>query len=101
MEEKAYTYIVLCSADSSLYCGWTTDLDKRIEAHNNGTGAKYTQKRGPVKLIYSEEFDTRSKACQRECIIKEMSRKQKLKLIQSKYPDFIIDKCDLERHQRK
>ena len=49
-----YTYIVKC-ADSTLYTGWTNDLDKRIKAHNSGKGAKYTKTRRPVKLVYYEE----------------------------------------------
>ncbi len=46
-----YTYILKC-ADGTLYCGWTNDLDKRLAAHNAGTGAKYTRTRRPVELIY-------------------------------------------------
>jgi putative endonuclease len=77
---RAFTYIAECS-DGSLYTGWTLDLEGRLKAHNDGTGAKYTRTRRPVKLVYSEEFDTRAKACQRECQIKELKRKEKLKLI--------------------
>ena len=80
VREKSYTYIVEC-IDNTLYTGWTFNLDKRIEAHNNGTGAKYTRTRRPVKLVYFEEFDTKSKACQREYQIKNLIRKDKLKLI--------------------
>ena len=53
-----YTYIVKC-CDNTLYTGWTTDLDRRIEAHNSGKGAKYTRSRRPVELIYAEHFDTK------------------------------------------
>lgn len=76
-----YTYIVECR-DKSLYTGWTTDLKKRIAAHNAGTGAKYTKSRRPVKLVYSEEFETKEKAMKREYAIKHMSRSEKLKLIE-------------------
>ena len=48
-----YTYIVECG-DGSLYTGWTNNLEKRIQAHNAGKGAKYTKSRLPVKLVYSE-----------------------------------------------
>lgn len=76
-----YTYIVKC-ADSTLYAGITTDLGRRIDEHNNSDlGAKYTRTRRPVKLVYSQKFKTRSKACQREAEIKQMSRQEKLKLI--------------------
>ncbi len=78
-----YTYIVEC-ADGTLYCGWTNDLEKRICDHNAGKGAKYTKPRLPVKLVYSEEFDTKEEAMSREWHIKQLSRKEKLKLIDSK-----------------
>ena len=100
MEEKTYTYILEC-ADGSFYTGWALDVNKRIEEHNNGTGAKYTKKRGPVKLVYLEEFDTRAKACQRECQIKDLKRKQKEELILSKHPEFKVNKCNMELHLKK
>lgn len=75
-----YTYIVEC-ADGTLYCGWTNDLEKRLLDHNDGKGAKYTRSRLPVKLVYFEEFDTREEAMSREWHIKELSREEKLKLI--------------------
>ena len=75
-----YTYILRC-ADGSLYCGWTNNLDKRIEAHNSGKGAKYTKGRRPVTLAYYEEFTTREEAMKREAAIKRLSRQEKLKLI--------------------
>ena len=87
--EKSYTYIVQC-VDRSFYTGWTLDLDRRIQEHNEGGGkTKYTRTRNPVKLVYVEEFDTRAKACQREWQIKELSRLEKIQLIQSKNPDFV------------
>ena len=60
-----YTYIVKCS-DGTLYCGWTNDLEKRIAAHNAGTGAKYTKTRRPVELVYREAFETKEEAMSRE-----------------------------------
>ena len=75
-----YTYIVECS-DGSLYTGWTTDLEKRINAHNTGMAAKYTKSRRPVRLAYSEEYGTRKEAMKRECAIKRMTRQEKLELI--------------------
>ncbi len=76
-----YTYIVEC-ADGSLYCGWTNDLEKRIADHNAGKGAKYTKPRLPVKLVYSESFETKEEAMSREWHIKQLSRAQKMKLIE-------------------
>lgn len=75
-----YTYIVKC-ADSTLYTGWTNDLDKRIKAHNSGKGAKYTKTRRPVKLVYYEEYETKNEAMSREYAIKNLTRKEKEILI--------------------
>ncbi|HIS46472.1 MAG TPA: GIY-YIG nuclease family protein [Candidatus Scybalocola faecigallinarum] len=74
-----YTYMVQCS-DGSLYTGWTNDLDKRIRAHNEGHGAKYTRPRRPVKLVYWEEFETKEEAMKREASIKKLTRAQKVRL---------------------
>lgn len=76
-----YTYIVECS-DRTLYCGYTTDLKRRIKEHNAGIGAKYTKPRLPVKLVYFEEFPTKSLAMKRECAIKKLKREEKLKLLE-------------------
>lgn len=76
----AYTYIVLC-ADGTLYTGWTNRLEERIQCHNAGKGAKYTRSRLPVRLVYYEIFHTKQEAMQREYAIKQLSRKDKLKLI--------------------
>ncbi|MEE1079223.1 MAG: GIY-YIG nuclease family protein [Agathobacter sp.] len=77
-----YTYIVKCS-DGSLYTGWTNNLEKRIQAHNEGKGAKYTKTRLPVELVYFEEFETKEEAMSREWHIKKLSRAQKEKLIKA------------------
>lgn len=77
-----YIYIVRC-ADDTLYTGWTTDLTKRISAHNAGTGAKYTRARRPVTLLYHETFETKEEALRREYAIKQLPREKKLQLIQS------------------
>lgn len=78
-----YTYILTCS-DGTLYCGWTNDLDKRLKAHNEGQGAKYTKPRRPVVLSYYEAYETKSEAMKREYAIKHLSRAEKEKLIQSR-----------------
>lgn len=77
-----YVYILQC-IDGTLYTGYTNDLNKRIQVHNSGKGAKYTRGRLPVKLVYSEEFNTKSEALKREYAIKLMKRKRKLELINS------------------
>ena len=78
-----YTYIVECG-DGSLYTGWTNNLEKRIQAHNAGKGAKYTKARRPVELAYYEEFETKEQAMKREYAIKQLGRKEKQKLIAGK-----------------
>lgn len=82
--EQFFTYIVRC-ADESLYCGWTTDLKKRMDAHNGVIkgGAKYTKCRRPVYLVYYESFQSKQKAQSREYAIKRLDRIQKLQLIAS------------------
>lgn len=76
-------YIVECN-DGSLYTGVTNDLNRRIEQHNAGKGAKYTRMKRPVKLVYSREVENKSEACKLEYQIKQLSRKEKILLIQNK-----------------
>ena len=73
-----YVYIVRC-ADNSLYTGITTDLERRINEHNNSnqSGAVYTRIRRPVRLIYQENHPARSAAAKREYEIKQMSKNEK------------------------
>ncbi|MFQ7636872.1 MAG: GIY-YIG nuclease family protein [Mediterraneibacter faecis] len=82
-----YTYMLKCS-DGTLYTGWTNDLEKRVEAHNSGKGAKYTKPiqlaRRPVELAYYEEFETKEQAMKREYAIKQLGRKEKQELIAGK-----------------
>lgn len=75
-----YVYIVECS-DGTFYTGWTNNLEKRIYMHSNGVGAKYTKGRGPVKLMYYEEFEDKKDAMKREYEMKKLTRKQKEILI--------------------
>ena len=82
MKKEAYTYMMECS-DGSLYTGWTNDLKKRLASHNAGKGSKYTASRLPVKLVYYEELETKQEAMKREYVIKQMSRKEKIKLLTS------------------
>lgn len=76
-----YVYLIICR-DQTFYIGYTNDLDKRIKVHNKGLGAKYTRGRTPVKLLYYEVYDDKSKALKREIALKKLSRKQKEKLIE-------------------
>lgn len=80
---KNYTYMVRCK-DNSLYVGWTNNLEKRMQAHNEGKGAKYTKPRLPVELVYFEEFATKQEAMSREYHLKKLSHKEKEMLVENK-----------------
>ena len=75
-----FAYLVRC-ADGTLYGGYTTDLQKRLAAHNSGKGAKYTRSRLPVELVWWEEYPTKEAAMSREWHVKRLTREQKLELI--------------------
>jgi putative endonuclease len=76
-----YTYIVKC-IDGTFYTGWTTNLEARLKAHNEGKGGRYTRSRTPVEMVYWEPKSTRSEAQKRETEIKCLSRKEKRELIE-------------------
>jgi DNA-3-methyladenine glycosylase II len=77
-----YTYILRC-ADGTLYTGWTNDLPRRIQTHNNGKGGKYTRSRLPVELVYHEEYEDKRQAQRREYSLKLLSRLEKERLVES------------------
>ena len=87
---------MLKCSDGTLYTGWTNDLEKRVEAHNSGKGAKYTKARRPVELAYYEEFETKEQAMKREYAIKQLGRKEKQELIAGKK-----DKLSDERKEKE
>jgi len=74
-------YILRC-ADDTLYTGIAPDVRKRLQKHNEGKGAKYTRGRTPAVLVYQEEFPGRAEASRREYQIKQLSRAEKLLLIE-------------------
>ena len=78
---RAFTYILEC-ADGTLYTGYTTDMEKRLATHNSGKASKYTRCRLPVKLVYLEECKDKETAMSREWHIKQLSRVEKIKLIE-------------------
>ena len=77
-DQAWYVYLLRC-ADNSLYCGITTNIEKRLRQHNGELtgGAKYTKARQPCQLVYSEKSETRSSASKREYEIKQMSKTAK------------------------
>lgn len=83
MESVWYLYILRCK-DESLYTGITTDVERRLEVHRSGKGAKYTRGRGPLELVYQETCGTHSDALKREWEIKQLTKAQKQQMIQEK-----------------
>lgn len=81
-----FVYLLRC-ADDTLYCGSSPDVQKRVQLHNLGKGAKYTRSRLPVKLVYSEAVADRSAALKREHQVKQLSRTEKLSLLTNFIPD--------------
>ena len=77
-----YVYILEC-ADGSYYTGWTDEITKRLEVHQNGKGAKYTRSRLPVKLVLIEELENKSFALKREAAIKKLTKKEKEVLVKA------------------
>ena len=75
-------YILEC-IDGSLYTGITNDLERRMKAHATGKGAKYTKRRGPFTVRYTESLDSKGAALQREAAIKSLDRAAKVALIAS------------------
>ena len=83
MSDPWFVYVVECS-DSSLYCGITNNIEKRLDAHNTkSTGAKYTKTRRPVKLLRYWTYENKSIAAKEEYKFKKLSRTKKLELINS------------------
>ncbi|WP_100332722.1 GIY-YIG nuclease family protein [Bacillus xiapuensis] len=78
---KHFFYVVECR-DGSFYAGYTTNVEKRIQTHNAGKGAKYTRGRGPVRLVHAEMFSTVQEAMQAEYAFKQLTRKKKLEYLQ-------------------
>jgi putative endonuclease len=75
-----YVYILECS-DLTFYTGISNDVEKRINTHNKKKGAKYTKTRTPLKLVYQQSFETKSLAAKEEWRIKQLTRNQKILLI--------------------
>ena len=80
--QKHYAYLARCNEDS-LYAGYTNDLKGREAKHNEGKGAHYTRIRRPIKIVYYEEFHTKSEAMKREYQLKHLKKQGKEELITS------------------
>lgn len=80
MEATWYLYILRCG-DGTLYTGITTDVEKRLEMHRSGKGAKYTRGRSPLELAYREVCGSHSQALKRELEVKKLTRQEKEQLV--------------------
>lgn len=78
--DKTWKLYILRCGDGSLYTGITTDVQRRLEEHRSGKGAKYTRGRGPLELVYTEDCGDKSTALKRELEIKALPREEKQKL---------------------
>src|SRR2546423_15365527 len=81
----ACVYLLRC-ADDTLYCGWTTDVRRRLAAHRSGTASRYTRSRRPVELAAVISVADRSAALREEARIKRLSRAAQLRLIATTQP---------------
>ena len=88
-----HIYVLVC-ADDSLYCGITTNLEKRLKQHNGEIkgGAKYTRSRRPCRFVYIKKAMNRSIASKLEYQFKQLSRKKKI--------DYIIQARQLEEQDQ-
>jgi putative endonuclease len=77
---SAFVYLLRC-ADGSLYCGWSTDPERRLRQHLAGVASRYTRPRRPVELVWSAPCLDRSAAMREEARIKRLTRAEKLLLI--------------------
>ena len=82
-EEHGWWVYILRCGDGTLYTGMAADVEKRLQTHNAGKGARYTRIRLPVELVYREPCESRSGALRREAAIKRLCRQEKLELIQN------------------
>lgn len=75
-----FVYMLECQ-DQSFYIGTTNDIEKRFLAHLSGKGASYTRSHKPVRIVYTQELESKSLALKREYELKQLSHTQKLSLV--------------------
>jgi len=79
---SAFVYLLRC-ADGSLYCGWTTDPERRERQHQSGAASRYTRRRRPVEMVWTQPCADRSHALREEYRIKQLSRAEKWALVRA------------------
>lgn len=85
----AFVYLLRC-ADGTYYTGWTSDLARRVDAHNSKRGAKYTRARLPVHLVYFEEYESKSDAMKREYALRILPHREKECLVTAFDPSRLV-----------
>ncbi len=95
-----FLYAVEC-ADGTLYVGIAKDVVKRVAVHNSGRGAKYTSRRRPVRLVYTEKCPDVGSALRREREVKRWSRPQKLERLGVEGPPRLAKRRRLARPSRR
>ena len=97
-----YALYILQCADGTLYTGITVNLARRVREHNSSNlGAKYTRSRRPVKLVFSKKFKDRSQASKEEARIKNLSRKEKLSMIELNKHNFMAHSQGKQKREIK
>jgi len=81
----AYVYLLRCR-DGSLYCGWTSDIERRLAAHRSGRASRYTASRLPVELAFAQRMADSRAARREEVRIKRLTRAEKLALVAAASP---------------
>jgi putative endonuclease len=81
--QNFYTYILLCG-DKTFYTGWTTNIESRLKAHNEGRGSRYTRARLPVEVLTYWQFQSKAEAMSFEWKVKQLKREEKLALVEQR-----------------
>jgi putative endonuclease len=79
---SAFVYLLRCR-DGSLYCGWTTDPERRLRQHERGVASRYTRRRRPVEMVWTAAVADRSAALREEYRIKQLTRAEKWALVEA------------------
>ena len=98
-EPKAHYMYVLRCVDSTLYTGYTTDVERRVETHNSGKGAKYTAARRPVTLVAYAVFATKHEAMSAEAHFKRLCRSEKIAFIERITEELPLENLLAERFE--
>lgn len=77
-----FIYLVR-TRSNALYCGITTDVDRRFKQHQTGKGAKFLRGKGPLTLVWSDQVATKSLALKYEIKVKKLPKIKKEQLIKN------------------